>query len=84
MAKVLKRWTEGSISIAVEAGKDDMNKEGAHVHIYKRDKRTNSRIPGNNKDLDERDFDTAYKLYNNNLREIEKWCQDVKAGRYDG
>lgn len=46
MAKIIREWTKGSISIAVEAGKDDMNKEDTHVHIYKRGRRTKSRIPG--------------------------------------
>lgn len=35
MAKIIKEWTDGSVSIAVESGKDDMNREGTHVHIYK-------------------------------------------------
>lgn len=36
-----------------------MNKEGTHVHIYKRMRRTDSRIPGKNRDLDDADFDAA-------------------------
>lgn len=83
MAKILKQWSDGSVSIAVEAGKDDMNREDTHVHIYKRGRRTNSRIPGRNKDLDDRDFEIAGKLYDNNLSEIEQWCQAVKDGKYD-
>ena len=84
MGKVLKEWSEGSVSIAVEAGKDEMNNEKTHVHIYKRGRRTKSRIPGGNVDLDNRDYDTAMKLYNRNFSEIDKWCKDVEAGKYDG
>ena len=53
MAKIVKEWSKGSISIAVEIGRDDMNRDGTHVHIYKRGRRTDSRIPGKNRDLDE-------------------------------
>lgn len=28
MATIIKEWSSGSISVAVEAGKDDMNREG--------------------------------------------------------
>ena len=84
MAKIIKDWTKGSISIAVEAGKDDMNREGTHVHIYKRGRRTESRIPGKNRDLDDSDFDIAVELYYANYREIDKICEDVKNGKYDG
>ena len=83
MAKIVKEWSQGSVSIAVEAGKDDMNKEGTHVHIYKRGRRTDSRIPGRNRDLDGRDFDIAEQLYYENIREIETLCAAVKDGRYD-
>ena len=83
MAKIIKEWSEGSVSIAVEAGKDDMNREGTHVHIYKRGRRTNSRIPGKNRDLDDGDFDTAEDLYYQNLSEIETLCMAVKDGLYD-
>lgn len=83
MAKIIKEWSEGSVSIAVEAGKDDMNREGTHVHIYKRGRRTDSRIPGKNRDLDDGDFDTAEDLYYQNLSEIETLCMAVKDGLYD-
>lgn len=83
MAKVIKEWVKGSISVAVEAGKDDMNREGTHVHIYKRGRRTSSRIPGKNRDIDEDDFDIAENLYYKNLSEIELYCDKVKNGEYD-
>ena len=83
MAKIIKEWSEGSVSIAVESGKDDMNREGTHVHVYKRGRRTDSRIPGRNRDLDDRDFDTAEDLYYQHLSEIETLCRAVKDGNYD-
>lgn len=83
MAKIVKEWSQGSISIAVEAGKDDMNREGTHVHIYKRGRRSESRIPGNNRDLDNKDFEVAEELYYKNLREIATLCEEVKDGFYD-
>ena len=83
LAKIIKKWSDGSVSIAVEAGKDDMNKEGTHVHVYKRGRRTDSRIPGNNRDLDDKDYDIAEKLYYENLREIESLCNAVIRGEYD-
>lgn len=83
MAKIIKEWVEGSVSIAVEAGKNDMNREGTHVHVYKRGRRTDSRIPGNNRDLDPDDFDIAEDLYYRNLSEIDSLCKDVKDGKYD-
>lgn len=83
MAKIIEEWSKGSISIAVEAGKDDMNREGTHVHVYKRGRRTDSRIPGKNRDLDDNDFDTAEELYYRYLSEIEKLCRAVKDGKYD-
>ena len=83
MAKIIKEWGEGSVSIAVEAGKNDMNREGTHVHVYKRGRRTDSRIPGNNRDLDPDDFDIAEDLYYRNLSEIDSLCKDVKDGKYD-
>ncbi len=82
MAKTIKEWSKGSVSIVVEAGKDDMNREGTHVHIYKRGRRTSSRIPGKNRDLDDDDFEIAEDLYYKNLSEIESYCNDVKNGRY--
>ncbi len=83
MATIIKQWSEGSVSIAVEAGKDDMNREGTHVHVYKRDRRTKTRIPGKNYDLDDKDFDIAEELYYSNIREIETLCDGVKKGLYD-
>lgn len=83
MAKIIKEWSKGNVSIAVEAGKDDMNREGAHVHIYKRGRRTDSRIPGKNRDLDDNDFDIAEDLYYQYRSEIETLCNAVKDGRYD-
>ena len=83
MAKIIKEWSKGSVSIAVQAGKDDMCCEGTHVHIYKRGRRTDSRIPGRNKDLDSKDFDIAEDLYDQNLSEIETLCKAVKDGKYD-
>ena len=83
MAKVIKEWKSGSVSIVVEAGKDDMNREGTHVHIYKRGRRTSSRIPGKNRDIDDADFDAAEELYYQHLSEIETICRAVKDGKYD-
>lgn len=83
MAKRIKEWSDGSVSIVVEAGKDDMCSEGTHVHIYKRGRRTSSRIPGRNMDLDTKDYDIAESLYYRNLSEIERICAEVKAGKYD-
>ena len=83
MATIIKKWESGSVSIAVEAGKDDMNCEGTHVHIYKRGRRTSSRIPGKNRDIDDADFDVAEDLYYRHLSEIETICQAVKDGKYD-
>ena len=83
MAKIVKEWSSGSVSIAVEAGKDSMNSDGTHVHIYKRGRRTRSRIPGRNLDLDPKDFAEAEALFDRNYREIERLCNDVKTGKYD-
>lgn len=83
MAKIIKEWSDGSISIAVEAGKDDASREGTHVHIYKRGRRTDSRIPGRNRDLDDSDFSRAEDLYDRHYSEIDRLCDDVKAGKYD-
>ena len=84
MAKIIKEWKSGSVSIAVEAGKDDMNREGTHVHIYKRGRRTSSRIPGRNRDVDDADFEVAEDLYYRYLIEIETICRAVKDGKYYG
>ena len=83
MATIIKAWSKGSVSIAVESGKDDMNREGTHVHVYKNGRRTESRIPGRNKGLDNKDYYTAETLYDENLYEIDKYCADVKNGKYD-
>lgn len=83
MAKIIEEWSSGSVSIAVEAGKDDMNREGPHVHIYKRGRRTQSRLPGKNRDLDDADFDTAENLYYRYLDEIQTLCHAIKDGKYD-
>lgn len=83
MTKIIREWSEGSVSIAVEAGKDDMNREGIHVHVYKRGRRTGSRIPGKNRDLDNKDFDTAKDLCYRHISEIETLCDDVRDGKYD-
>lgn len=83
MAKIIKEWTSGSVSIAVEAGRDDANREGAHVHIYKRGRRTSSRIPGRNLDLDTDDFNVAEELYDRNYNEIRTLCDEVANGKYD-
>ena len=82
MATIIAAWTCGSIKIAVEAGRADMNHEGTHVHIYKNNHRTRSRIPGINKDLDYKDYDTAEQLYYNNLAEITRICEEVAAGKH--
>ena len=84
MATIIKEWSNGSISIAVEAGKDDANRERTHVHVYKNGKRTQSRIPGKCPDIDDSDADKAEQLYYDNLSEIEETYQDVKDGKYDG
>lgn len=83
MATIIKKWSVNSVSIAVEAGKDDMNRDGTHVHIYKRDRRTKSRIPGENRDLDDADFELAESLFDENYDEIMSLCDDVKRGKYD-
>ena len=82
MGTPVKKWERGSIAIAVERGKDHMCHEDTHVHIYKRGRRTDSRIPGGNADLDRKDYETAEKLYRENYREIVKYCDEVKHGVY--
>lgn len=87
MATVIKEWSSGSVSIAVEAGKDDMCSEGTHVHVYKRGRRTNTWISltkTRGSDLDDNDVKIAEKLFDQNYREIDSVCQDVKDGKYDG
>lgn len=84
MATIIDQWCEGSVCVAVEAGKDDMNREGTHVHIYKSGRRTKSRIPGKNIDMDSKDFYIAERLFNKHYYEIDKLCDDVKKGKYDG
>lgn len=83
MAKIIKEWIKGSVSIAVESGRDDMNKEGPHVHVYKRGRRTASRIPGRNRDLDDSDYNDAEDLYHDHISEIESLCNDILKGKYD-
>lgn len=84
MVTIIKAWSNGSISIAVEAGKDDANRKGTHVHVYKNGRRTQSRIPEKCPDIDDSDEDKAEQLYYDNLYEIEKIYHDVKDGKYDG
>ena len=55
-----------------------------HVHVYKRNRRTSTRIPGKNYDLDDKDYDIAEKLYYEHFKEIERFCLDIKDGKYDG
>lgn len=86
MATIIKEWIEGSVSIAVEAGKDDMNSEGTHVHVYKGGKRTKVWISmtktKGEKDLDPKDVKTAENLFDRNYKEIDSLCDDVKKGKY--
>ena len=84
MAKVVKIWNKGSISVAVEVGKDDANNESVHVHVYKNGRRTKSRIPGNCPDIDSKDALIADQLFYDNYYEISKYYQEVKDGKYDG
>ncbi len=83
MAKIVKEYGDFGLSIAVEAGRDDANREAVHVHVYKRGRRTNTRIPGGNRDLDKKDYDNACDLFGKNYSEIEKIYKDVAAGKYD-
>lgn len=86
MGKPVREWSNDSISIAVEGGKDDANKEReAHVHVYKSNRRTEIRIAlsgttGNG--LDNKDIETAERLFDQNLREIEKEYEKVRNGYY--
>lgn len=87
MAKVIRKWEDGSVSVAVEAGKDDMCSEGTHVHVYKNGRRTQTWISltktkGN--DLDTKDVKTAEDLFERNYSEIDALCDGVKNGEYDG
>lgn len=88
MATIIKEWEgRASVSIAVEAGKDDMNSEGTHVHVYKRGRRTKTWIAMSGtkgKDLDDDDVKIAEKLFDDNYREIDSWCDRVKKGEFDG
>ena len=87
MATVIKRWEDGSVAIAVEAGKDDMCSEGTHVHVYKNGRRTETWISLTKKrgnDLDYKDIQTAERLFDRNYREIDSLCDDLKKGKYDG
>lgn len=51
--------------------------------MYKRGRRTQTRIPGMNRDLDTKDFDVAEQLYYSNYSQINSICNDVIAGKYD-
>ncbi len=88
MGKPVKMWEDGSVGIAVESGKDTMNRElragGPHVHVYKNRKRTDSRIPGRNKDLDANDYRAAEKLFDKHYKEIATLCKEVAEGKHDG
>lgn len=88
MATIIKEWEgKASVSIAVEAGKDDMNKEGTHVHVYKRSRRTEVWISirgTKGKGLDDDDVEIAEKLFDDNYREIDSLCDRVKKGEFDG
>ena len=84
MAKIVKQFGDrDNVMIAVEAGKDDANREGVHVHVYKRGRRTDTRIPGNNRDLDDKDYDKAYELFNSNYSEIRDYYERVARGEFD-
>lgn len=83
MATIAEEWSNGSISIAVECGKDDANRESCHVHVYKNGRRTSSRFPGKQPDLDSKDADKAEALYYDHLYEIQRVYNDVKEGKYD-
>jgi len=76
VATIANEWSEGSVSIAVETGKDDANREGVHVHIYKKGSRTKAFISLSDyskKGIDENDFETACKLFNQNFSEIKRY-----------
>jgi len=83
MAKIVKEFGDYNLSVGVESGKDDANKEPVHVHVYKRGRRTDTRIPGRNRDLDSKDYDRACELFDRYYREIYEWYNRVKAGEFD-
>ena len=86
MAKIIKEWSEGSVSIAVEAGKDDANRENVHVHVYKRGRRTDARISTWNSSasgIDNEDYEIACKLFSRYLSDIKYYYEKVKNGEYD-
>ena len=79
----VKSWGNGRITIAVEAGKWDTNREQPHVHVYKNGKRTEARLPGNNSGiLDYQDEKAANSLYDDNYNDIQETYQDVRDGKY--
>lgn len=83
MGKTIKEWSDGSVSIVIDADKSEANNETEpHVHVRKRGRRTNTRIPGSKVDIDPKDYDTAYDLYVDNLREIERIYYDIRDGKY--
>ena len=87
MAKIVKEWPGTLVSIAVEVGRDDANKEQTHVHVYKNGRRTDARISlGKCYDtgINDKEYDEAERLFNQNLREIERYYQEVKDGKHDG
>ena len=86
MGTPVKKWVEGSVAIAVERGRDAMKQElragGPHAHVYKNGKRTDSRIPGKNKDVDAKDYRIAEKLFDKYYYDIKRECEKVAAGEY--
>lgn len=83
MGKPIRKWSDGSIAIAVEAGKQDAQREEMHVHVYKNGRRTDSRLPGSCMDIDEKDARTAERLYQRNYDEIREYYEAVADGVYD-
>ena len=85
MATPVRQWTSGSISIAVESGKDDANRESVHVHVYKNGRRTDARISlrdSSSRGIDNQDFEIAGRLFDDNLNEIQREYEKVKNGNY--
>lgn len=85
MAKPVCEWSDGSISVAVESGMYDANKEEMHVHVYKRGRRTDTRISlkgTEGRDLDRSDVEKAEALFDKNYYEIVKEYEKVKDGYY--
>jgi len=85
MAKPVWTASDGSITIAVESGKDDANHERVHVHVYKNGRRTNTRIQDGyaiGSDLDASDVKAAENLYDRNYSDIRGEYEKVKQGYY--